>query len=94
MIGSVPDHEPLVALSVWPSTRLPSTSGALPADGSSPAITPVRALASELDPATLVAVTTTFTVSPIRPVTSCSVGLVAFESSVHFLPAALHSNHW
>ena len=83
-----------MALSVWPSTRLPRTSGALPADGSSPLITLVAALVSELEPATLVAVTTTFTVSPIRSVTSCNVEFVAFEISVHFLPAALHSNHW
>ena len=56
-----------MALSVWPSTRLPRTSRRFAVGGSRPSTTPVAALVSELDPATLVAVTTTFTVSPISP---------------------------
>ena len=90
MIGSVPDHDPLVALSVWPSTRLPAIVGTSLSEGSRPSITLVAALVSELEPATLVAVTTTFTVSPIRPETSFNVEAEAFEISVHFSPAALH----
>ena len=93
MIGSLPDQVPLLALRICPSTRLPTISGALLLEGSSPAITLVGALVSELDPATLVAVTTTFTVFPIRPETSCKVEPVALEISAHFSPAALHSNH-
>ncbi len=61
--------------------------------GTMPEITPVGELVAECDPATFVAVTTTFTVSPIRPVTRLSVDPVAFEISEHSLPAALQASH-
>ena len=94
MIGSVPLQEPGLALNVWPSTRLPSTDGAAPVfDGRIPLTRPVGELVTECDPATLVAVTTTSTVSPINPDTSFNVEPVAFEISVHDSPAALHDSH-
>ena len=62
--------------------------------GRMPAIVPLGELVAECDPATLVAVTTTLTVSPINPETSFSVEAEAFEISVHFSPAALHWSHW
>ena len=55
-------------------------------DGRIPLIKPLGELVTECDPATLVAVTTTSTVSPINPDTSGSVEPVAFEISEHSLP--------
>ena len=63
-------------------------------DGSRPSTMLVGELVADVEPPPLVAVTTTSTVSPIRPESSFSVGPVASEISVHDSPAALHASHW
>jgi hypothetical protein len=84
----------VVELSDDPSIRVPVTLGKLVLLGKSAAISPVGAEVAEVEPAELVAVTTTRSVFPTSPETSESADPTAPEISLHDAPALLQSCHW
>jgi hypothetical protein len=82
----VPDHAPVVALSVCPACDDPEIDGTLESAGATACTTAVGAELAELEPAPFDAVTTTSSVEPTSPGPSWYVGPVAPATGAQFAP--------
>jgi hypothetical protein len=78
----------------WLSTRLPAIDGRDVLLGSNALTRLVAAEVAEVEPAPLVAVTTTRSVAPTSAEMSERADPTAPEISLHDAPELLQSNHW
>ena len=94
-IGAVPVQAPVDAVSVCPSVAVPEiVGGAVFAGGAAAATWAVCADSAVLEPAALVAVTSTRTVVPTSAEPSVYVDAVAPPMSLHDEPPASQLRHW